>query len=60
MSVQTLAANNLYTVFSVGYSDVEFIKDPDKKFGYKMAFGYQFDPQWFVEAGYQKLIHNTL
>jgi hypothetical protein len=44
VSVQTLAANNLYTVFSVGYSDVEFIKDPDKNFGYKMAFGYQFDP----------------
>jgi hypothetical protein len=60
VSAQTLAANNLYTVFSVGYSDVKFIEKLDKKLGYKMAFGYQFDPQWYVEAGYQKLIHNSL
>lgn len=60
MSAQTLAANNLYTVFSVGYSDVKFIEKLDNKLGYKMAFGYQFDPQWYVEAGYQKLIHNSL
>jgi hypothetical protein len=60
VSAQTLAANNLYTVFSVGYSDIKFIEKPDKNLGYKMAFGYQFDPQWYVEAGYQKLIHNTL
>jgi hypothetical protein len=60
VSAQTLAANNLYTVFSVGYSDVKFIEKLDNKLGYKMAFGYQFDPQWYVEAGYQKLIHNSL
>ena len=25
-----------------------------------MAFGYQIDPQWYVEAGYQQLIHDSL
>ena len=60
VSLQTLAADNVYTVFSVGYSDVEFIQDSNKGFGYKMAIGYQFDPQWYVEAGYQSLIHDKL
>jgi len=60
VSVQTFAADNLYSVFSVGYSDVEFIQDANHGVGYKMAFGYQIDPQWYVEAGYQKLIHDTL
>ena len=59
-SLQTLAANNLYTVFSVGYSDLEFIQESNEGFGYKMALGYQFDPQWYVEAGYQQLIHDDL
>lgn len=60
VSVQTLAADNLYTVFSVGYSNVEFTQDSNEGFGYKMAFGYQIDPQWYVEAGYQQLVHNSL
>lgn len=60
VSLQTLAADNLYTVFSVGYSDVEFIQNSNEGLGYKMAFGYQIDPQWYVEAGYQQLIHNNL
>ncbi|MEP1446326.1 MAG: outer membrane beta-barrel protein [Paraglaciecola sp.] len=60
VSIQTLAADNLYTVFSVGYSDVDFIQDSNKGLGYKIAFGYQFDPQWYLEAGYQLLIHDSL
>jgi outer membrane autotransporter protein len=60
VSLQTLAADNLYTVFSAGYSDVEFSQDSNKGFGYKMAFGYQIDPQWYVEAGYQQLVHDDL
>lgn len=60
VSVQVLAAEELYTVFSVGYSDVEFSQDSNEGFGYKMTFGYQFDPQWYVEAGYQQLIHDRL
>jgi len=60
VSLQTLAAEKFYTVFSVGYSDVEFIENSNNGFGYKMAFGYQIDPQWYVEAGYQQLIYNKL
>ncbi|MBU3005489.1 outer membrane beta-barrel protein [Paraglaciecola arctica] len=60
VSIQTLAADNLYSVFSVGYSDVEFIQDSNKGLGYKIAFGYQFEPQWYVEAGYQLLVHDSL
>ena len=60
VSLQMLAADNLYTVFSIGYSDVEFIQGSNKGLGYKMAFGYQIDPQWYVEAGYQQLIHDSL
>lgn len=60
VSLPTLAADKLYTVFSVGYSDVEFTQDSNEGLGYKMAFGYQIDPQWYVEAGYQQLVHDQL
>jgi hypothetical protein len=60
VSLHSLAADNLYSVFSVAYSDVELSQDANKGFGYKMAFGYQIDPQWYVEAGYQQLIHDKL
>ena len=60
VSLQTFAADNLYTVFSVGYSDLEFIQDSNENFGYKMAIGYQIDPKWYFEVGYQKLIHDKL
>lgn len=59
-SLPTIAADNLYSVFSVGYSDVQFIQDSNQGLGYKMALGYQIDPQWYVEAGYQQLIHDQL
>jgi hypothetical protein len=60
VSIQTFAADNLYTVLSVGYSDMEFSQNSNEGFGYKMAFGYQIDPQWYVEAGYQQLLHDKL
>lgn len=60
ISLQTFAADKLYTVFSVGYSDLEFVQDSNENFGYKMAIGYQIDPKWYFEVGYQKLIHDKL
>lgn len=60
ISLQSFAADFLYTVFSVGYSDVEFIQDSNKGLGYKMALGYQIAPQWYVEAGYQQLVRDSL
>lgn len=60
VSLQISAADKLYTIFSVGYTDLEFTQESNKGLGYKMAIGYQFDPQWYVEVGYQQLIHDKL
>jgi hypothetical protein len=60
VSLQSFAADKLYSVFSVGYSDVEFTQESNNGFGYKIALGYQIDSQWYVEAGYQQLIHDEL
>jgi hypothetical protein len=60
VSLQSLAVNNIYTAFSVGYSDLAFTQESKNEFGYKMAIGYQFDPQWYVEMGYQQLVHDKL
>jgi hypothetical protein len=60
VSLQTLAANNLYSIFSVGYSDFEFIQKSNKGLGYKMALGHQFAPKWYVEVGYQRLFYDKL
>jgi outer membrane autotransporter protein len=60
VSFQTLASEKYYTIFSIGYSDLEFTQESNKGLGYKLAIGYQFDPQWYVEAGYQQLIHDKL
>ena len=60
VSFQTLASEKYYTIFSIGYSDLEFTQESNKGLGYKLAIGYQFDPQWYVEAGYQQLIYDKL
>ncbi len=60
ISLQILAADKLYTVMSVGYSDLEFTQESNKGLGYKMAIGYQFDPQWYVEAVGNMLLHTIV
>ena len=60
VSFQSLAADNLYTVFSAGYSNLELSENSNNGLNYKIAFGYQIDPQWYLEAGYQQLIHDNL
>lgn len=47
---------NTYGLLSVGYSDVDLGNISDKSASYGVAFGYQFAPQWYVEAGYLNLI----
>ena len=47
---------NSYGLLSVGYSDVDLGNVSDKSASYGAAFGYQFHPQWYVEAGYLSLI----
>mgnify|MGYP000064816114 FL=1 len=60
LSLHSLAADNLYTVFSAGYSNLDLSEESNDGLNYKIAFGYQIDPQWYVEAGYQQLIHDKL
>jgi len=60
VSLQTLAVDNIYTVFSASYSDLAFTQESKEDFGYKIAMGYQFDPQWYVEIGYQQFVHDKL
>jgi hypothetical protein len=60
INMQVLAADNLYSVLSLGYADVELSEESNQGLSYKLGFGYQFDPQWYVEVGYQQLIHDNL
>jgi hypothetical protein len=60
ISLQAKAADNLYTVFSLGYSDVEFNSQDSDGLGYKLTIGYQVAPQWYLEMGYQQLVHDEL
>lgn len=60
INIQVLAADNLYSVMSLGYADVELSEKSNAGLSYKFGFGYQIHPQWYVEAGYQQLIHENL
>ena len=60
ISLQTLAVDNLYTIFSVTHSDVELLQNSKQGVGYKMALGYQIAPQWYLEVGYHQLTHDKL
>lgn len=60
ISLQALAVDNLYTVFSLGYSDVELTQQDSDGLGYKLTMGYQVSPQWYLEVGYQQLVHDDL
>ena len=54
------AADNLYGVFSLGYADAEYSVNESQGGAYKLAVGYQFDPQWYAEFGYQQLVDESL
>ncbi len=58
--VPALAVDKVYTVLVVGYSDVEDSQQDTDGVAYKLGLGYQFDPQWYVEFGYQQLINDKL
>ncbi|WP_340678643.1 outer membrane beta-barrel protein [Paraglaciecola sp.] len=57
---QVGATENLYTVATLGYGKTELIDSSVNKASYKLAVGYQFDRQWYVEAGMQKLVSDSL
>ncbi|MGS2720858.1 outer membrane beta-barrel protein [Paraglaciecola aestuariivivens] len=57
---KSVAAENMYSIVSLGYSGVEFPEHSNQGLAYKLAFGFQIDPQWYLEAGYQQLVHDNL
>ena len=59
-SLQALAADKTYTIFSLGFTDLEYSEQETNGLGYKLGIGYQFHPQWYVEAGYQQIVDESL
>lgn len=60
VSMQLMAAENTYTIFSLGYSDIDYSEEQAEGVGYKLGLGYQIAPQWYVEMGYQQLLNDSL
>ncbi|MCF2949813.1 porin family protein [Paraglaciecola aquimarina] len=59
-ALQTASAERTYTVFSLGFSELEYAQQETDGMGYKLGVGYQFHPQWYVETGYQQLVNESL
>ena len=53
---QSYATEKMYGTLGVNYSDTEFSVQESDGVGYSLAVGHQFAPQWYVEAGYMKLV----
>jgi len=51
----SIATENIYGVISGGFADSEFSASSVDGASYKFAIGHQFHPQWYVEAGYQRI-----
>jgi len=50
------ATERMYGVVGLGYADTEIANSSAKELSYRLALGHQFDRQWYVELGYQKLV----
>lgn len=57
---QGIAADRLYSVFSLGITNLDIAENSNQNPAYKLGLGYQFDRQWYVEAGYQQLGYDDL
>ncbi|WP_289031724.1 outer membrane beta-barrel protein [uncultured Paraglaciecola sp.] len=57
---QGIAADRLYSVFSLGITNLEVANNSNQNLSYKLGLGYQFHPKWYVEAGYQQLGYDEL
>lgn len=49
------AADNLYTLIGATYSKLDYARQSFDDLTYKFALGYQIEPQWYAEFGYQQL-----
>lgn len=57
---QAQATDKMYGILSAGFTDSEFDLSKAENPSYKFAVGYQFDPQWYLEVGYQQLADEDL
>ena len=56
LSANLQAADNLYSLVSVSYSELDYAAQSFDDINYKFALGYQIDRQWYAEFGYQQLV----
>ena len=54
------ATENVYGIFSAGFTDTEFDTNSEDGASYKLGIGYQFHRQWYLELGYQQLADENL
>jgi hypothetical protein len=59
-TVELIAAEDIYGVVSLGYSDSDFEVEQPNNAGYKLTLGYQVDRQWYAEFGFQQLADQSL
>ena len=50
---------NVYGVISLGYAQSEVDKFESDKASYKIAFGYELTPQWYLEGGFTAFGENN-
>lgn len=55
LSFSANAQRNFYGVMSAGYAQNEIEGFELDKGSYKLGIGYELNPQWYLEAGYQAL-----
>ena len=57
---QAKATENMYAIATGGYAKTDLLDSGSDNVGYKLALGHQFDRQWYIEVGMQKLASDTL
>lgn len=55
LSPNLQGADNLYSLVSVSYSELDYAAQNFDDINYKFALGYQIDRQWYAEFGYHQL-----
>jgi hypothetical protein len=59
ISSAAFANDDMYGVATIGFTKTNFAQQGADGATYKLALGYEFDPQWYAEFGYQKLINQS-
>ena len=57
---QAKATEDMYAIATGGYAKTDLLDSASNNMGYKLALGHQFDRQWYVEFGMQKLASDSM